>query len=208
MFYIGIDVGFAGSICILNDDSKLEYFCKMPLKDATGAMKHDYDEVTIIDLLNKYYPNTIVLEYQHTRPGQGAVTQSRQMYGYGLLKGIISVISRNNFYIIDPLKWQNYFNKKYLSIDQLTVFKNKKISLDNSIDDFEKVILDKIKDENFKNWYAKWSNNKTTSPSKCRSTFIYYLINENNINDIKYKDNNIVDSFLLAKYCYDLKNKK
>lgn len=217
MYYIGIDVGFSGGICILNEKNKIEKIYKMPLVDNDGAMKHDYDTNTIINIINEYSPNNITLEYQHTRPGQGAVNQGRQMYGFGLLKGMLTVLCKNNMSIVDPLKWQNYFIKMYLTPEQTKCFTSKKIT-DSQYNNCQYLkyqpIMDVILDSNieFKTWYGKWIFNKSTTPSKARTIFVYYTIlkKEKALDDLiqfKYQDHNLVDSYLMARYCHYLNTK-
>lgn len=198
MNYLGIDVGFAGAITVLGDKGELIESIKMPLIECEGAMKHNYDIDTIIAIFKKYNDGNIALEAQHTRPGQGAVTQSRQMYGFGIFTGLVKCLYPDSNYIIAPQKWQNFLSKKYLDKDIEECFKQKLLNHGK--------IINMMSNDNFKTWYSKWICNKTTSPSKAKSVFMYYEMakkNNNDINDIKYKDNNLVDSYLISRFCYE-----
>ena len=86
MYYIGIDVGLNGSICILNNKGKLEKSLKMPVvKIEEGAYKHWYNLNEIIDLFNNYKDSKIILEYQRPMPGQGSASMFRLGRGFGLI---------------------------------------------------------------------------------------------------------------------------
>lgn len=195
MYYIGIDVGLNGSICILNNKGKLEKSLKMPVvKIEEGAYKHWYNLNEIIDLFNNYKDSKIILEYQRPMPGQGSVSMFRLGRGFGLLEGITTTIYKDNVIISDPKLWQNYLSNKYLTKDISNAFKTKTLNY--------AMILDTIADDIYKTWFLKYITMKSTSPAKVKSSYLYYIINSIDKDTLDFKDNNIVDAYLIAKYCY------
>jgi hypothetical protein len=199
MYYIGIDPGFKGIITILENTGKLIDSISTPLVEITGkSIKHWYDIPKIIEILKKYKNACIILEKQTVISGQGLVTSGRIMRGFGMWEGILSCLYGDSFYIIDPKKWQNFLYKKYVNNEIQFMFAN---------NDYQKII-EQIDDTNFKTWYEKYITNKI-SVGKIKSSFIYYSISHkiyNDINMLNYKNNNITDSFLISKYCFDIFN--
>jgi hypothetical protein len=197
LYYIGIDVGLTGSICILDDSGKLSESIKMPVVDVEdSAYKHWYDPKKILEIFQRNYPAEVILEYQRPMTGQGISTTFRLGRGFGLLEGLTSSIYYNNVYILDPKRWQNTLAKKYLSKQQIISFVKKSLDYD--------YILSTIEDGEFKDRYTKMIGNKSTSPSKAKSLLIFHSITklEGNI-DILYKDHNMIDAYLIAKFCFE-----
>ena len=129
MYYIGIDVGLSGSICILNEFGDLIESIKMPtVKVTDSAYKHWYDIKSIINIFTKYNNAKMILEYQHPMSGQGISTTFRLGRGFGLLEGLSSIVSGDNVKILDPKVWQNYLIKKYLTIEQKKSFMKKTLN--------------------------------------------------------------------------------
>ncbi len=197
MYYIGIDVGLNGSICILNDKGKLSESIKMPTIDVKDSVyKHWYDLDKILKIFQKNYPAKVVLEYQRPMAGQGISTTFRLGRGFGLLEGLTHSIYNKDVYILDPKKWQNTLAKKYLTKDQIVAFNKKNLNYD--------YILSTIKEGDFKEYYIKMIGNKSTSLSKAKSLLIFYSITQiEEPIDILYKDHNLVDAYLIAKFGYE-----
>ena len=154
-------------------------------------------------IFQNHYPGKVALEYQRPMSNQGVTTMFRLGRGFGLLEGLTHSIYYKDVVIYDPKTWQNYMAKKFLTKEQIEAFKSK--SLDYNY------ILSTIADEDseFKEKYLKLSGNKTSSPSKMKSLLIYYFMmkQEENVN-LKFTDNNIIDAFLISKYCFYSLNSK
>lgn len=198
MFYIGIDPGVNGFITILNNDGNLLESLPIPIdKNNEGLiLSNDYIVSDIINIFCKYKNGTLFLEKQHPRPGNGAVTVGRQMFGFGLLYGLGHSII-DSVHIVTPQNWQNTLSKKYLKAGQSEWFKssgiqNGKLSL----------ALSDIYDDKYKRFFEKKVNAKKIDKSKIKSSYLYYKI-ATNINDIKYTNNNAVDSYLISKFGYE-----
>lgn len=195
MYYIGIDVGLSGSICILNEFGDLIESIKMPtVKVTDSAYKHWYDIKSIINIFTKYNNAKMILEYQHPMSGQGISTTFRLGRGFGLLEGLSSIVYGDNVKILDPKVWQNYLIKKYLTVEQKKSFMKKTLNYE--------YILTFIDNGEFKDWYSKWIFNKTTSPAKARAIFLFYIISKQEILNIKYSDHNLIDAYLIARYLF------
>lgn len=197
MYYIGIDVGLTGSICILDDKGKLSESIKMPVVDVEdSAYKHWYDPGKILEIFQRNYPAKVVLEYQRPMTGQGISTTFRLGRGFGLLEGLTSSIYYKDVYILDPKRWQNTLAKKYLTKEQIAAFVKKNLDYD--------YILSMIEEGDFKDLYIKIVGNKSTSPSKAKSLLIFYSITQiEGAIDILYKDHNMIDAYLIAKFCFE-----
>lgn len=199
LYYIGIDVGLTGSICILDDKGKLSESIKMPVVDVEdSAYKHWYDIDSILRIFQNHYPAKVLLEYQRPMQNQGVTTMFRLGRGFGLLEGLTYSIYYKDVTISDPKTWQNYLSKKYLSKDQIKAFTKKTLNYD--------YIISTIEDSEFKEYYVKMCGNKTTSPSKARALYIYHQMNKDELSlsksSIKYTDHNLVDAYLIAKFLF------
>jgi hypothetical protein len=197
LYYIGIDVGLTGSICILDDKGKLLESIKMPVVDVEDSVyKHWYDPGKILEIFQRNYPAKVILEYQRPMTGQGISTTFRLGRGFGLLEGLSHSVYHRDVYIIDPKKWQNTLSKKYLTKEQIKSFVKKNLNYD--------YILSTIKPGDFKDRYIKMLKNKSISPSKAKSFLIFYSITQNEGEiDILYKDHNRIDAYLMAKFCFE-----
>ncbi len=195
MYFIGIDPGLSGAICILKND-KIEYITKTPMIEfIDGTTKIWYDINEIINIFKKYKNANVVLELQRPMSKQGVTSMFKIGRGFGIFEGLI-YNNFENFNIIDPKKWQNYLSKQFLTKEETDCFISKNLKYDS--------LINNIKDEEFKLWYTKFTSNKSTSLSKVKSAYIYYKIKESYNINIMYKDNNLVDAFLISFYC--LKN--
>jgi len=193
MYFIGIDVGLSGAISIINEDSIINLI-KMPIiKIETGAYKRWYDINKLIEIFKQYSPSTVILEYQRPMSQQGISTTFRLGRGFGLLEGLTSILC-NKVFIIDPKIWQNYFKTKYLSKEQINEFKNKNYNAECIVSNFN--------DTAIKERYIKLINSKNINGSKVRALFIFDLLTKNKNYSIKFKDDNIVDAFLISNYCF------
>jgi crossover junction endodeoxyribonuclease RuvC len=208
LYYIGIDPGISGAITLL--DFKGNYVKTIPMPmvklDGKSAYKQWYDIETIIELFKEYQGSVVALEYQRpiidrygkkaSAGGQGSVAIFRTGRGFGLLEGLVNVFF-NNITIVDPNRWQNFLLKKYLTKDEIQILKAKKVDY--------KQLIDNIKHDKYREWYTKHVTKKSTSKAKKKTAYIFYKVFESyNFDiDIKWKNNNYVDSFLIAKYMFD-----
>ena len=186
-YFIGIDIGLLGAITILTKKKEFVNSYKMPVIKNSNTNKNIYDTLNIINILKEYSNATVIMEQLSARPGQGVSSMFSLGYGCGLFNGLCNSIN-NKVIVVHPQKWQNSLTKLYF---------------DNSISNAFKIldydyIISKINNETFKQWFIKYINLKSSLPTKIKSAFLYYCIDKEL--SIKYSDNNIVDSYLLAYY--------
>lgn len=193
MNYVGIDVGLSGSISIY--DGKSLTIKKMPTyKIEDNTYSNWYDIVELLNIFNSIKPFKAILEYQRPMSKQGVTSMFRLGRGFGLLEGLIATTSEE-YKIIDPKLWQNYFIKKYLTKDEKTYLKEKTKNID--------YILNKIEINEFKNFLTSYSSKKSFSLSKFKSMFIYQKICLENSLFTFSKDHNIIDSILISLFCFE-----
>jgi hypothetical protein len=200
-FYIGIDAGLQGAISVIDGcNGKLFDMNKVPIikTERNNKNKTDYNIPELYNILSKYINLRscvqVVLELQRAMPGQGTVSMFSTGAGFGLYKGLLYSIFKD-FDVVDPKKWQNTLANKYLSEDEVLVFKENNY----------KTLITEIKNEEFLVFFKKMIAKKSITVSKIKSAYIYYKICESNdtaIDLIKYSDNNIVDAYLISYYCY------
>ena len=206
--YLGIDPGIKGAITILNYDGSYKETVAMPMEllNDNTAYKQWYDINAIISLFEKYKDSTVALEYQRpiinrygqktSAGGQGAVAIFRTGRGFGLLEGLVRVYF-NKYYIVDPNRWQNFLTNKYLTKEEKLALKSKTLNYE--------YLINQIEHNEYKEWYTKYINKKSLTVAKKKTAFIFYKIFKSlNYNiDINWKNNNYVDSFLIAKFIFD-----
>lgn len=116
---IGIDPGLNGGIACLSGDYRspvIEWAVRMPVKNSGRKAVYDVEE--IVSLLRPCTPChlAVVIEQQHTFPGQGVASQGKQMYGFGLIHGIVMTmcLSEPNMScsVISARRWQKVLDDK------------------------------------------------------------------------------------------------
>lgn len=103
MKYIGIDIGFTGSIAVLENDNILEQIV-MPVFLITKNKK-EYDIQSIVDFLSKYKDSTVILEKTQAMPHLGTVQSHHLGKGYGIMVGVLTVL-KNRYHVVHPKTWQ------------------------------------------------------------------------------------------------------
>jgi hypothetical protein len=102
-YYIGIDVGYAGAVVILDATGKLVK------KDVTPLIKGDkpaYDLQSMIALLVAHKDDGIVgIEKQQSMPAQGVSSTFKLGRGYGLWEGIVATLGMP-YELVHPKTWQ------------------------------------------------------------------------------------------------------
>ena len=114
MLLIGIDPGFSGSICFL-DNGKILDVIEMPImtdgkknkKQVNGSQV--YNEM--IKRIKQFEKNQIrvVIEHVSAMPGQGVTSMFNFGQSFGILKGICTAMQLP-MYFVRPAKWKKYFN--------------------------------------------------------------------------------------------------
>ena len=114
MLIIGIDPGFSGSICFL-DNGKILDVIEMPImtdgkknkKQINGSQV--YNE--IIERIKQFEKNQIrvVIEHVSAMPGQGVTSMFNFGQSFGILK-VICTAMQLPMYFVRPAKWKKYFN--------------------------------------------------------------------------------------------------
>jgi len=191
-YFIGIDVGLSGAVSILDVNSIVVKIIEIPtVKVVNSAYKRWYDVNKLKELFNSYPSSFCILEYQRPMTGQGISSTFRLGRGFGLLEGLTNVLC-DNVIITDPKTWQNYFKKKYFSKEQIQAFKDKVYD--------DKCIIDSIKNPDLKERYLKYSSSKSASVSKIKSLFICDIVCSETNEYINFKNHNLIDAFLIAKF--------
>lgn len=179
-FIIGVDIGLKGAITILNSKGKFINCYKMPIIKEKTKNKIDVEKLTNI---LKQYPNSILCcEKLSAMPGQGVSSMFKLGYNAGIIVGISNALMKETIEI-SPKRWQNFLSRNFI------------------------IEYKDIKDKTYKEFIDHITNLKSVKISKINSAYLYYAINNKQLNCIKYKDDNIVDSFLIAYYCFLIKNK-
>lgn len=197
MYSIGIDPGVNGAITILdNNGSHLETHVMPMVIVEDSSYKHWYNIQAILDIFCKYNNSYAVLEYQRPMANQGVMAMFRLGRGFGLLEGLCTMKFGSNLSIIDPNKWQNTLVKKYMTKKEADSFKSKTLNYE--------YIIQQINDNSYKEWYIKQTLNKSASKAKLKTSFLFYKI-KNTVEyvNINWKNNNLVDSYLLARYIFE-----
>lgn len=94
--YLGIDVGQAGALVLLNDSSEIMEAHTMP--------KDPRDRVKLMELLTIGKPH-VILERAQAMPKQGITGMFTYGEGYGLLQGAIMTLGLK-LTILRPKEWQ------------------------------------------------------------------------------------------------------
>jgi len=100
----GIDPGFSGAICIIDDLKTILFLEDMPI--LKGA-KAELDEVLISNILSEYSVSDIYLEKAQTMPKQGISSAGRYMCSYGIVRGIC-VGKQISYTLVTPQRWKKY----------------------------------------------------------------------------------------------------
>lgn len=191
MNYVGIDVGLSGAIAVVDNEKAIEVDAIDVVKVETGAYKRWYDVPNILSRLISLKPYTAVLEYQRPMPKQGVASMFRLGRGFGTLEGLLAATAES-YQIVDPKAWQNYFIKKYLLKEEQNAFKTKDI-------EYIKTLLTEC---DFKEYFIKYSNLKSSSLTKLRSIYVYYkLLQDSNFFIPVVKDHNKIDAILISMFC-------
>ena len=193
-YFIGVDVGLSGSICVLNQYNDLTEIIEMPTVEVlNSAYKRWYNIEEITKLLKSYSNSFCILEYQRPMTGQGISSTFRLGRGFGLLEGLTNIICRKSI-ILDPKTWQNYFKKKHFSPKQIQAFKEKKY--------LDSCIVDSIKNNDLKKRYLKYADSKSSTVSKIKSLFICDIVCYESGKYIDFTNHNLIDAFLIAKFSF------
>jgi len=190
---LSIDVGLTGAICFFN--GKEFEVNKMPLvKVEDSSYSRWYNTVEILKIFDKYNKVKdikVLLEYQRPMSKQGVVSVFRLGRGFGLLEGILRAIF-DNVILIDPKTWQNFIHKKFLSKEEIRLFK-----------EFKYEELSKNLESLYKELFIKKYNTKSLKQTKiksfyslCKSKYIEILPKD------LLKDHDKIDSVLLSIYGY------
>lgn len=191
-YFIGVDVGLSGAICILNSNNTIVEIVEIPTTEiVNSAYKRWYNIDKLKETFNSYSSSFCILEYQRPMTGQGISSTFRLGRGFGLLEGLTSLTCKKVI-ITDPKTWQNYFKKKYFTEEQIQAFKDKLYD--------DECIIDSIKNPDLKERYLKYSNSKSASVSKIKSLFICDIVCNESNEYINFKNHNLIDAFLITKF--------
>lgn len=101
-YYIGVDPGVNGGICVIDKNHNIIYKTTMPV---VGTSKKEYDVFFIYKILS-YYSNAIVfIEKAQPFYRDGKKQSFKTGFGYGVLQGVLAA-SNTSFQIVAPKVWQ------------------------------------------------------------------------------------------------------
>ncbi len=100
---LGIDPGFEGGMVLLDGMVVAEMATTPTQPGANG--NNEYDKKEILDLLWRWKPEMVVLEYQQSMPKQGVVSTFKIGEGYGMWQGIFAAM-QTRLEIVHPRTWQ------------------------------------------------------------------------------------------------------
>ncbi len=107
-YYIGIDPGITGAVCILIDQGSILDVLDLPVCAMTDKKK-EIDVVKLSNILHDYidFTDYIYLEHVHALPGNGTVSMFNFGMTYGSIKAVIRCLG---FQIVNvsPMAWKNY----------------------------------------------------------------------------------------------------
>ena len=110
--FIGVDPGLSGGVALINERSCLVSVQDTPtmmVKKSNGGNKNTYVVSQMVALLEAMKASGDIacaaIEYQASRPGQGAPATFSQGYGYGLWIGVLSS-QRIPYEIVMPQAWK------------------------------------------------------------------------------------------------------
>ena len=115
MIYVGIDSGYTGALCFINDEGDVS-FHDMPIiklaKTKTTKAKTIIDLVKLIsifrwELLNK--DSIITLERVSAMPNQGVTSTFNFGCGYGMIQGVLTGIGLE-YNLVTPQAWKKKFS--------------------------------------------------------------------------------------------------
>ena len=102
MYYIGIDPGKSGGMCLYNTDKGIVDYKKMP--DTTHGMVELLKEYIYMCDSDATAMPSVVLEKVHSMPGQGVASTFTFGQNYGQLQGMLSALGMPCIEVI-PNKW-------------------------------------------------------------------------------------------------------
>lgn len=108
-YYVGIDVGKKGSLCLLSEDCKEIEFYDFPSKDtAIGQFFNDLDKLFTTKSIN-----LIAMEKVHSMPHQSSQSSFTFGTNYGMWLGFLMYHNSKNkiaYDIVLPQKWMKIHN--------------------------------------------------------------------------------------------------
>lgn len=184
MYYIGFDPGKQGYYTVL--DKELNIIEQEPLYD---KKKDEFYLDNVIELSSKYNNSKVIIEKQQAYTGQGVSSTFQTGYGYGLLYGLLYK-RFNNIIIINPIKWHNELVNKLCNNIEKELIKKKSY----------KELL-KYCNSDYIDFYNERINLKSLKDGKKSTYYLFMKSNVyNKINKKKWKDNNLIDSAMIAYY--------
>lgn len=114
MIYVGIDSGFTGALCFINDGDVS--FHDMPTikraKTKTKKAKTVIDAVRLVAILNSEIQNkdySINIEKVGSMPNQGVTSTFNFGEGYGMIQGVLVGMGLG-YNLVTPQVWKKKFN--------------------------------------------------------------------------------------------------
>jgi len=135
-FYVGIDCGLKGGICVIHQAGRVVSADVMPIeiirtdrkKHKSGKNKgqmysvdvYDMNYREVFEMLSINNP-FIAIEKQQAMPDQGVSSTAKTMKNYGILVGIAHSLYEmgdlcTSYEMISPITWKNYYKENYYKI--------------------------------------------------------------------------------------------
>lgn len=115
MIYVGIDSGYTGALCFINEEGDVS-FHDMPIiklaKTKTTKAKTIIDLVRLISILRWELLNKdciITLERVSAMPNQGVTSTFNFGCGYGMIQGVLTGIGLE-YNLVTPQAWKKKFS--------------------------------------------------------------------------------------------------
>lgn len=187
---LGIDVGLSGALSYISNEN-IEVF-DIPIikvKDSSYSRWYDIDKLT--EIINSIDPNTkIIIEYQRPMSQQGVVSVFRLGRGFGLLEGLFR--SRfEDIELVDPKTWQNFLIKKYLSKEEILLFKSNTGIIE---------LIDRIENK-YREIFTKLAFGKSSKISKAKTFYMFLKTGIlPKVQEAIIKKHDRVDSIMIAHF--------
>jgi crossover junction endodeoxyribonuclease RuvC len=126
IYFIGIDPGFSGAICILDENGNIELLEDMPVLRI--GSKQELDERRLCGWIEEYsadpagYSIHCFIEKAQPMPGQGISSTGRYLCSYGIIRGIC-VGLWVPYTLVSPITWKRSMLKDMKKGKQASIFR-------------------------------------------------------------------------------------
>jgi hypothetical protein len=101
-FYIGVDGGKTGGICVIDENQNIVECVSMPLVDSAKGTTYDVNKIS--DIFDKYPNCEVMLEQAHSMYGNGLKANFTNGELFGVMKTIL-ILKKIPFTIVSAKSW-------------------------------------------------------------------------------------------------------